>query len=173
MKVIILDKTLARWSQILKKLILFKLLLYGSTEIRSFADYTGDFIPSSKGVMSRTKQNFLADWRLYILVADTVRLHVISRRPARSTTLRLPIYLFCDNSWVWLYAYVILRLSGEPAYKLSIPKRWDAVLFFFHVAGVDQSPTGGLWFFLTQFTLLPLEKSLPLPRKTTAVTSDK
>ena len=113
-------------------------------------------------------------WSLYISVSDIFRLRVISRRPARPTTIRLPIYLLCDNFWVWLYACVISRLRGEPAYKLSIPKRWDAVLFFFlYVPGVDQSPTGGLWFFLTQFTLLPLEKSLPLPRKTTAVTSDK
>jgi len=117
--------------------------------------------------MSRTKLNFLADWRLYILVADIVRLHVFSRRPARSTTIRLPIYLLCDNVWVWLYACVISRLSGEPAYKLSIPKRWDAVLIFFSftLLGLINLPRGGCDSFWHSSHFFPLRNLFPFPGK--------
>ena len=102
-------------------------------------------------------------WSLYISVSDIFRLRVISRRPARPTTIRLPIYLLCDNFWVWLYACVISRLRGEPAYKLSIPKRWDAVLFFFFVRswGWSISHGGVVILFDTVHTSSPWEISSP------------
>lgn len=116
--------------------------------------------------MWETKQRTVAATEDYVVLWHVQSSYILTLAGLTDhPATRLPIYLLCDNFWLCFYAYVIRYLSGEPAYKLSIPKRWDAVLFFFHVPGVDQSPTGGLWFFLTQFTLLPLERYLPLPKK--------